>query len=256
MSNKRTAKALEELVKTEYMAVAALDSALEEVDDNKLRKQYRKWRDSHMKQADALNGRLEDLGGEPLDYEVGSGKGQATLWGKLTGMRDDTSVAGMRIGAERGIKRYIDHLEDIDDPKSLNIIRKNLEAKQDEIEWYDGQTGKEHSQKLDTKVEAAQEKVKDLTTEAKASKKGGLPFPLIVVAGAVGAAAFFLMRRGEESDYDDYGEDAFSYESEGEGTSTGGAASSSGLGSSGNGAGASGYDAGMSSSSDIGSDPS
>ena len=121
MSNKRTVKALEELVKTEYMAVAALDSALEETEDNKLRKQYRKWRDSHMKQADALNDRLEDLGGEPLEYEVGTGKGQATLWGKLAGMRDDTGVAGMRIGAERGIKRYIDHLDDIDDPKTLNM---------------------------------------------------------------------------------------------------------------------------------------
>ena len=61
MSNKRTIKALEELVKTEYMAVAALDNALEEVEDNKLRRQYRKWRDSHMKQAEALNVRLEDL---------------------------------------------------------------------------------------------------------------------------------------------------------------------------------------------------
>src|SRR5438045_2573374 len=151
MSDKRTIKALEELVKTEHMAVAALDSALEETEDNKLRKNYRKWRDSHMKQADALNERIEDLGGEPLDYEVGTGKGQATLWGKLTGMGDYTSVAGMRIGAERGLKRYIDNLEDIDDPKALSIIRKNLESKQDEIEWYDDQVSKERSKKLETK---------------------------------------------------------------------------------------------------------
>ena len=38
MSNKRTIKALEELVKTEHMAVGALDSALEEVEDNKMRR--------------------------------------------------------------------------------------------------------------------------------------------------------------------------------------------------------------------------
>ena len=61
MSNKRTIKALEELVKTEYMAVAALDSALESTDDSRVRKNYRKWRDSHMKQAEALNGRIEDV---------------------------------------------------------------------------------------------------------------------------------------------------------------------------------------------------
>lgn len=251
MSNKRTVKALEELVKTEYMAVAALDSALEEVDDNKLRKQYRKWRDSHMKQAEALNDRLDDLGGEPLDYEVGAGKGQATLWGKLTGMKDDASLAGMRIGAERGIKRYIDHLDDIDDPKALNVIRKNLEAKQDEIEWYDQQAGKDQSHKLDTKIETAQEKAKELATQTKDGKKGGLPFPLIVVAGAVGAAAFFLLRRGEESDYDDYGEDAFRYEDESEGATTDASGSSSSHSGQGNGASGSGYGSDMSASSDV-----
>jgi hypothetical protein len=217
MSDKRTAKALEELVKTEHMAVSALDSALQEVEDNKLRKNYRKWRDSHMKQGEALNKRLEELGSEPVPYEVGSGKGQAKLWGKLTGSTDDTSLAGMRIGAERGIKRYIDHIDEINDPKSLSIIRKNLEAKQDEIEWYDEQANKERSTKLETKLEASSEKAE---TVAKAEKKGGLPFPLIVVVGAVGAAAYFLMRRGDESDYEDYGEDAFRYESDDSSAST------------------------------------
>src|SRR3954452_6973896 len=126
MSSKGTLKALGELVKTEHMAIGALDAAMEETDDGRMRKQYRKWRDSHMKQAEALNKRLDDLGGEPVSYEVGSGKGQATIWGKLTGSSDDTSLAGMRVGAERGIKRYIDHIDEIEDPKSLSIIRKNL----------------------------------------------------------------------------------------------------------------------------------
>src|SRR5439155_7621283 len=111
----------------------------------------RKWRDALEKQAEALNDRIEVLGGEPLDYEVGAGKGQAGMWGKLTGMREDTSIMGMRMGAERSIKRYIDHLDEIDDPKALSIIRKNLEAKQDEIEWYDEQVSKERERTLDTK---------------------------------------------------------------------------------------------------------
>ncbi|MEO8289096.1 MAG: ferritin-like domain-containing protein [Chloroflexota bacterium] len=213
MSNKRTLKALEELVKTEYMAVAALDSALEEVDDNKLRKQYKKWRDSHMKQAEALNSRLEDLGGEPVEYEVGTGKGQASLWGKLTAMRDDSSIAGMKIGAERGLKRYIDHLDEVEDPKALNIIRKNLEAKQDEMAWYDEQVGKERSVKLENKVESSRDKALEVE-DAEDKKKGGLPFPLLVAAGAIGAAAFFLLRRSDDSDYDDYSEDAFRYETD------------------------------------------
>ena len=256
MSNKRTLKALEELVKTEYMAVGALDSALEEVDDNKVRKQYRKWRDSHMKQADALNSRLEDLGGEPIAYEVGSGKGQASLWGKISSMRDDTSVVGMRIGAERGIKRYIDHLDEIDDPKALSIIRKNLEAKQDEMEWYDEQAGKERSQKLDTKFETTKDKTEELAATATESKKGrGLPFPLVVIAGAIGAVAFFLLRRGEESDYDDYGEDAFRYESDDSKSASSEDPSNahSSSGSHGNGASSSDYNGGTTDSGDVSS---
>ncbi len=212
MSNKKTIKALDDLVKTENMAIAALDAAIDEVDDKKLRKAYSKFRDSHMKQAEALNARIEDLGGDPVEYEVGAGKGQATLWGRLTGMNDDTSLAGMRLGAERGIKRYVDNLDEIDDPKSLNIIRKNLEAKQDEIEWYDDQMQKDRSEKLDTKLEVSKDKAEEIMKNGKNDKKGGLPFPLIVVAGAIGAAAFFLLRRGDDSDYDDYGEDAFRYE--------------------------------------------
>jgi bacterioferritin (cytochrome b1) len=222
MSNKRTTKALEELVKTEHMAVAALDTALQETQDNKLRKNYRKWRDSHMKQAEALNSRLEDLGGEPVVYEVGSGKGQAKLWGKLTSLTDDTSLAGMRVGAERGIKRYIDHIDEIDDPKTLSIIRKNLESKQDEIEWYDDQASKERGRQLETKLEATSDKAVQIAGDG---KRGGIPFPLIVALGAVGAAAFFLLRRNDESDYEDYGEDAFRYESEEPSMSTAGSES-------------------------------
>src|SRR5919202_5404281 len=181
MSNKRTIKALEELVKTEHMAVAALDTALQETQDNKLRKNYRKWRDSHMKQAEALNSRLADLGGEPVAYEVGSGKGQARLWGKLSSLTDDTSLAGMHVGAERGIKRYIDHIDEIEDPKALDIIRKNLESKQDEIEWYDDQASKERGRQLENKLDVTSEKAAMIAGER---KRGGLPFPLIVVLGA------------------------------------------------------------------------
>jgi hypothetical protein len=213
MSNKQTIKALEELVKTEYMAVGALDNALEGTEDNRLRKNYRKWRDSHMKQAEALNSRIEDLGGDTLDYtDAGSGKAQGGLWGKITGMQTDTSLSGMRLGAERGIKRYIDNLDDVEDAKALNVIRKNLEAKQSEINWYDEQIGNEHSTKAEAKIETSLEKANE--TDGKDGKKGGLPFPLLVAAGAIGTVAYFLLRRSDEDDYDEYGEDAFRYETE------------------------------------------
>jgi len=232
MSSKRTIKALEELVKTEHMAIGALDSALEEAEDSKLRKQYRKWRDSHVKQAEALNERLEDLGGEPIEYESGSGKTQGGLWGKISSMRDDTSVEGMRVGAERGIKRYIDHIDEIEDPKALSIIRRNLESKQDEMKWYDEQAQKEREKTVDTKVTASREKVEvSEPSDSEGKKKGGgLPFPLLLLVGGLGAAAYFLLKRGDDSEFDDYGEDAFEYESDSstDSSSSGDSASSSG----------------------------
>jgi hypothetical protein len=214
MSDKRTLKALEELVKTEHMAVAALDAAMDEMDDSKMRHQYRKWRDSHLKQAQALNDRLSELGGDFIEYEVGSGRGQAGLWGRITGHSTDTSLAGMRIGAERGIKRYIDNIDDVEDPKALNIIRKNLEAKQDEIRWYDDQVQKERERDLDVKLETTTEKVKDLQVSEDGNKGGGFPFPLLLVAALLAAAAFFLLRRGDDSEFDDYDDDVFQYEDE------------------------------------------
>jgi hypothetical protein len=233
MSNKRTLKALEELVKTEHMAIGALDAALEEAEDGKLRKQYRKWRDSHAKQADALNDRLEDLGGEPIDYEAGSGKTQGGLWGKISSIRDDTSVEGMRVGAERGIKRYIDNIDDVEDPKALTIIRRNLEAKQDEMKWYDEQAQKEREKTVDTKVTASRERVEDSDGADGDGKKkgGGLPFPLLLLVGGLGAAAYFLLKRGDDSEFDDYGEDAFEYEADTAGSTGYDSGSGSGTGS-------------------------
>src|SRR6478672_1256352 len=118
MNNRKTIKALEELAKSEYTTATALDAALTDAEDSNLRRNYRKWRDSHIKQAEALNGRIEELGGHTTRYEFRDGNIYRVFWGLLRGGRDARSLAGVRMVAGRGLKQYVDHLHEIHDPKS------------------------------------------------------------------------------------------------------------------------------------------
>src|SRR5437762_12902303 len=97
MSDKQleqTQKALGDLVKVEYQALAAYDEALAETEDGKLRRQYTRFRSDHEKQARALNNRLAELGGAPVEY--GAGGGKAGLFGKIAGLFGDAaSLAGL-----------------------------------------------------------------------------------------------------------------------------------------------------------------
>ena len=139
----KTQKALEELVKVEYMAISAYEEALAENEDNKLRRRYKRFLRDHERQARDLNNRLVELGGEPVEAGVGSGKIKAGLWGRITGMMGDkASIGGMYAGAKQGIQIYLKHLDDIHDAKALGIIRRNLENKQDEIQWLEEQMNK------------------------------------------------------------------------------------------------------------------
>ena len=74
--------------------------------------------------------------------------------------------------------------------------------------------------KLDAKLEGTSEKAELVASDSKGGKRGGLPLPLVVLVGALAAIAFFILRKGDDSDYDDFGEDAFRYEMESDTTST------------------------------------
>src|SRR3954454_20361516 len=170
----KTQKALNELIKVEYMAIAAYDGGIEETEDSRLRRQYSRFRNAHEKQVSALNNRLVELGGEPVEYGVGSGKVKAGLWGKLTGLFGDAaSVGGMATGAEDGIRIYLDHLDEIHDSKALAIIRRNLEAKQQEARWLEEEVQKAKADGGDTaqKVQkVARDMAKKEAQMAKAAK--------------------------------------------------------------------------------------
>src|SRR4051794_15302663 len=216
MNNEQTIKALEELVKSEYTTSTALDAAFTDTEDAKLRKNYRKWRDSHIKQGEALNGRIKELGGNPSRHELRDGSIYRALWSVIRGGSDHRSLVGVRLVAERGIKHYVDHLDRIEDPRSLDLVRKNLEAKQHEMAWYDAQVVIEHNRERAAELEKTRERTKSLEKEIKEDKRAskepgrGTPFTALAVAGAVGAAAFLISRRNDESD-DDVFADTYSY---------------------------------------------
>ena len=208
----KTLKALEELVKVEHMAIAAYEQAIEANEDGKLRRKYSRFLRDHERQARDLNNRLVDLGGQPVEAGVGAGSVKAGLWGRLTGMGGDrASISGMYAGAKDGISRYLKHLDDIHDAKALGIIRRNLESKQDEVEWLEEQmahaeevTGKQAKEAREQKIEQAVE-----SQEKEVSKGGLFGIPVWLLLAGVVAAVFVFLRRQSEPDF---GDEAFQYE--------------------------------------------
>ncbi|HMA37127.1 MAG TPA: DUF2383 domain-containing protein [Chloroflexia bacterium] len=217
----KTQKAIGELVKVEYMAIAAYDEAIGETEDSRLHRQYSRFRGDHEKQARALNNRLAELGGAPVEY--GSGSAKAGLWGKITGLFGDAaSISGMVKGAEDGIRIYLDHLDEIHDSKTLGIVRRNLEAKQQEVRWLEEQaqqakadtgatlqqTARDLGKKSAKVAQDVQAKVED-AVQPKAKRTGFLGLPVWLLLAAAAGAAFFFLRRQEEPDFSD---EAFQYE--------------------------------------------
>jgi len=223
----QTQKALEDLVKTEYQAIAAYDEALAETDDSKLRRQYTRFRNGHEKQARALNNRLAELAGTPVEYDDAKfSRARAGLFGKIAGLFGDAaSLGGLMKGAEQGIKIYLDHLDEIHDTRALSIIRHNLESKQQEVRWLEEQAQREKEQasepdmgekaraaaaglnkKQAEVVKSAQEAIEET---AKPRRTGFVGLPIWLLLAAVAIAAFFFLRRQEEPDFSD---EAFQYE--------------------------------------------
>jgi len=208
----KTLKALEELVKVEYMAIAAYEQALETNEDNKLRRKYSRFLKDHERQARDLNNRLVELGGEPVEAGGDLGVAKAGFFGRIAGMTGDKgSLAGMYTGAKDGINRYLKNLDDVHDAKALGIIRRNLESKQDEIEWLEEQqaqaeqlTGKQGKEAREDKIDQA------VKAQEKEVSKGGLfGLPIWIILAGIAAAVFFVLRRQSEPDFED---EAFQYE--------------------------------------------
>jgi len=208
----KTVKALEELVKVEHMAIAAYEQALEANEDGKLKRKYSRFLRDHERQARDLNNRLVDLGAQPVEAGPGSGSLKAGLWGRITGMAGDpASISGMYAGAKDGVSRYLKHLDDIHDAKALGVIRRNLENKQDEIEWLEEQMAQAEQLTGKQAKEAREEKIdKAVKAQEKEVSKGGLfGLPIWLLLAGLVAGIFFVLRRQSEPDFSD---DAFQYE--------------------------------------------
>jgi len=217
----KTQKALAELVKVEYQAIAAYEEALTDNEDGKLRRRYERFLRDHERQARDLNNRLVELGGEPVEAGVGSGKLKAGLWGRITGMLgDNASIGGMYAGAKQGVQIYLKHLDDVHDAKALGTIRRNLENKQDEIQWLEEQMNKAGDAAVKSSAEDRKAKIDtELKDQEKEVSKGGMfGLPLWLLIAGIAAAVFVFLRRQSEPDFSD---EAFQYEtSEFEGDSS------------------------------------
>lgn len=208
----KTQKALEELIKVEYQAISAYEEALAENEDGKLRRRYERFLRDHERQARDLNNRLVDLGGEPVEAGIGSGKIKAGLWGRITGMMGEpASLGGMYTGARQGVQIYLKHLDDIHDAKALGVIRRNLENKQDEIQWLEEQMSKAADEGAKSSTEDRKAKIETelKDQEASVSKGGMFGLPLWLLLAGVAAAVFVFLRRQSEPDFSD---EAFQYE--------------------------------------------
>jgi hypothetical protein len=128
-------------------------------------------------------------------------------------MGDQGSLAGMYTGAKQGIDIYLKHLDDIHDAKALGIIRRNLENKQDEIEWLEEQMA--HGETPAIKQVQADRKDKieaEMAVQEKQVSKGGLfGLPIWILLAGIAAGIFVFLRRQSEPDF---GDEAFQYEAE------------------------------------------
>ena len=143
------------------------------------------------------------------------GRGRRRLLGGMRRDHNGKSLAAVRLAAERGVKHYIEHLDSVDDPRTLKLIRKNLEAKQSEMQWYDDQAFMEHNVELEAKLEKTRAIVKSLEKEVKEEKRENRrrsPLAALAVAGAIGAAAYLIAQRNEAPDDEDEIGEKYNYE--------------------------------------------
>jgi hypothetical protein len=215
MSSDKTVTALGELAKSEYTTATALDAALVDAEDSKLRKNYRKWRDSHVKQGEALNKRIKELGGPTTHYDIRERTLYPVLWTLLRGNHDLRSLTGIRLVAGRGIKSYVDHIDDINDEKTLDLLRRNLESKQDEMKWYDDQVVVERNLELKAELDKSRKVAATLQQEVKdgkAPRRGyAPPLAALLLAAVAAALAFFITQRNQTADEDPFA-DEYSFE--------------------------------------------
>jgi hypothetical protein len=201
MTKETTIKALEHIAKAEYSTAATLDAAITQAEDDNLRTIYRRWRDDHIRQAEAVNRRIKKLGGREAPHNLSESIIYPLFWSLMRGNHDALSVARVRLAARRTINQYVNRLDQIDDTKSLNIVRKNLETKRREMHWYNHESRVQHTHELEAKLEKTRNTSgvpARVVKHEEGESKSPAPLAALLVAGAVGAAAFFIARRNGE----------------------------------------------------------
>lgn len=182
-ADKKTLKALEELIRGNNIGIEAYDNSAETVADQKLRKQYAALRKQLAAKRDELLNLYEDYGGNARDLDKHSPiEAVAGLTSRLRGQKSDyATIDGALRGEAMSIKSYIERLPEVNDDVA-DVIAKHVRASESNVDLlrnYGKGKGKQQG------------------------GGGGGISPLLIVGLLVGALLFYLLRDEEEDEDDD-----------------------------------------------------
>jgi len=117
-------KELNALLKGELMAVDAYERFIQEVEDEKVRQEFRNFQEDHMRHADELAARIRALGGKP-DYSTGFAGFMAGLKAMMEGIggMDDIDILKKAYdGEDKGIAKAEEIVRGDLDEGSKNLV--------------------------------------------------------------------------------------------------------------------------------------
>ncbi len=129
MDNSTTVKELNTVLKGEQMAAESYELFISNVDDEKMKEQFKLFRSNHKKNAEMLSDRIRSLGAEP---DKGTGIpgmfSQMKLEFQTKGKDSDDVLKRAYFGEDKGVKMAEEIVRGDLDQESMSVIRDVLET--------------------------------------------------------------------------------------------------------------------------------